>query len=217
MHGRAAFTFAPEEIVLLRRHLEAGRRHALRRRRLRQPGLRRRLPQVRRRAAPRQPVGADPARRRDLHPQGRLRPRQRAVQQGRRRRPRLPAARRVSSCNGHWAVIYSKYDIGCALERHQGLDCKGYSHESALESPPTSSSTHGSRSVDRSGVETSEVLRNVGWEGYRANVERRFPSCGGSVVDSAQDQAFGCEPSVPRCVFVSEDRHCVLDNVRRWR
>ena len=34
--------------------------------------------------------------------------------------------------NGRWAVIYSKYDIGCALERHQGLDCKGYSPESAL-------------------------------------------------------------------------------------
>jgi Domain of unknown function (DUF4159) len=32
----------------------------------------------------------------------------------------------------HWAVIYSKYDIGCALERHQGLDCKGYTPESAL-------------------------------------------------------------------------------------
>jgi hypothetical protein len=34
--------------------------------------------------------------------------------------------------NGHWAIIYSKYDIGCALERPQGLDCKGYAHESAL-------------------------------------------------------------------------------------
>ncbi len=34
--------------------------------------------------------------------------------------------------NGGWAVIYSKYDIGCALERHQGLDCKGYTYESAM-------------------------------------------------------------------------------------
>ncbi len=34
--------------------------------------------------------------------------------------------------NGRWAVIYSKYDIGCALERHQGLDCKGYTYESAI-------------------------------------------------------------------------------------
>ncbi len=35
--------------------------------------------------------------------------------------------------NGHWAVIYSKYDVGCSLERQQGmLDCKGYVHESAM-------------------------------------------------------------------------------------
>jgi hypothetical protein len=34
--------------------------------------------------------------------------------------------------NGHWAIIYSKYDIGCSLERQQGLDCKGYTHESAM-------------------------------------------------------------------------------------
>jgi hypothetical protein len=31
-----------------------------------------------------------------------------------------------------WAVIYSKYDIGCALEKHQGADCVGYTHDSAL-------------------------------------------------------------------------------------
>ncbi|MDG3007313.1 DUF4159 domain-containing protein [Paludisphaera mucosa] len=34
--------------------------------------------------------------------------------------------------NGHWSIIYSKFDIGCALERHSGLDCKGYVYESAL-------------------------------------------------------------------------------------
>lgn len=34
--------------------------------------------------------------------------------------------------NGHWSIIYSKFDIGCALERHSGLDCKGYTYESAL-------------------------------------------------------------------------------------
>jgi hypothetical protein len=35
--------------------------------------------------------------------------------------------------NAHWVIIYSKYDIGCALERHSGLDCKGYTYESALK------------------------------------------------------------------------------------
>ena len=34
--------------------------------------------------------------------------------------------------NGHWAIIYSKLDLGCALERHSGMDCKGYSYESAV-------------------------------------------------------------------------------------
>jgi hypothetical protein len=31
-----------------------------------------------------------------------------------------------------WAVIYSKYDIGCALEKHQSTDCLGHDHASAL-------------------------------------------------------------------------------------
>lgn len=35
--------------------------------------------------------------------------------------------------DGRLAVIYSKYDIGCALERHQGSDCRGYTHESAVK------------------------------------------------------------------------------------
>jgi hypothetical protein len=32
-----------------------------------------------------------------------------------------------------WAVIYSKYDIGCALEKHQSSDCLGHDHDSALK------------------------------------------------------------------------------------
>jgi hypothetical protein len=33
--------------------------------------------------------------------------------------------------HGRWAVIYSRYDIGCALERHSSSDCLGYDPESA--------------------------------------------------------------------------------------
>ncbi len=33
--------------------------------------------------------------------------------------------------NGRWVVIYSKYDIGCALEKHQSTDCLGHDHDSA--------------------------------------------------------------------------------------
>ena len=32
-----------------------------------------------------------------------------------------------------WIVVYSKYDLGCALDRHAATDCLGYNHESALE------------------------------------------------------------------------------------
>ena len=33
--------------------------------------------------------------------------------------------------NKRWVVIYSRYDIGCALERHQSSDCLGYDPDSA--------------------------------------------------------------------------------------
>lgn len=33
--------------------------------------------------------------------------------------------------NGRWAVIYSRYDIGCALEKQQSTGCLGYDHDSA--------------------------------------------------------------------------------------
>ncbi|MDX2038743.1 MAG: DUF4159 domain-containing protein [Isosphaeraceae bacterium] len=33
---------------------------------------------------------------------------------------------------GRWALIYSPLDIGCALENHQSLDCRGFVPESAL-------------------------------------------------------------------------------------
>jgi hypothetical protein len=46
---------------------------------------------------------------------------------GRRDYPQLEGVK----LGGHWSVIYSRYDLGCALEHHQGLDCKGYTHESA--------------------------------------------------------------------------------------
>jgi hypothetical protein len=35
--------------------------------------------------------------------------------------------------NEHWVIIYSKFDIGCALERHTGIECKGYTYESAIK------------------------------------------------------------------------------------
>jgi hypothetical protein len=34
--------------------------------------------------------------------------------------------------NGRWVVIYSKYDLGCALERHKSSDCLGHDFDSAV-------------------------------------------------------------------------------------
>ncbi len=44
----------------------------------------------------------------------------------------MPPLLKGVKIDGRWAVIYSKYDIGCALERHQSADCLGYTPESAL-------------------------------------------------------------------------------------
>jgi hypothetical protein len=34
--------------------------------------------------------------------------------------------------NGRWAVIYSRYDIGCALEKNRSTDCLGHDYPSAV-------------------------------------------------------------------------------------
>ena len=35
--------------------------------------------------------------------------------------------------DGRWVIVYSKYDIGCALEGHKAADCLGHDKESALK------------------------------------------------------------------------------------
>jgi hypothetical protein len=35
--------------------------------------------------------------------------------------------------NGRWVVIYSRYDIGCALEKHQSTDCLSHDYDSAVK------------------------------------------------------------------------------------
>lgn len=43
-----------------------------------------------------------------------------------------PVALEGIMIDDRWVVVYSRWDIGCALERHQGSECRGYTHESAL-------------------------------------------------------------------------------------
>ena len=59
-------------------------------------------------------VDNSPRRRALLPRRRRLRPgRRRPVQQGRRRRGQATSQLEGIKLSGHWAVIYSKYDIGC--------------------------------------------------------------------------------------------------------
>lgn len=46
---------------------------------------------------------------------------------------RLPPKLEGIKIDGRWVVIYSKYDIGCALERHKSTECLGHTPESALK------------------------------------------------------------------------------------
>jgi hypothetical protein len=44
----------------------------------------------------------------------------------------VPPALEGVKFNGRWVVIFSPYDIGCALENHKSTDCVGHDHDSAL-------------------------------------------------------------------------------------
>jgi hypothetical protein len=45
----------------------------------------------------------------------------------RRRAPVLEGLR----LDDRWAVIFSPYDLSCALEQHEAVQCRGYSKEDA--------------------------------------------------------------------------------------
>jgi len=50
---------------------------------------------------------------------------------GKEARPMPPLLEGIK-INNRWVVLYSKYDIGCALERHSSSECLGYTPDSAL-------------------------------------------------------------------------------------
>ncbi len=54
---------------------------------------------------------------------------------GRRPEPEyrdVPPALEGVKYNGRWVVIYSRYDLGCALEKHPAGDCLGHNFDSAV-------------------------------------------------------------------------------------
>jgi hypothetical protein len=44
----------------------------------------------------------------------------------------LPPLMEGIKVDGRWAIVYSKYDLGCAMEGHKSSDCLGHTRESAL-------------------------------------------------------------------------------------
>lgn len=44
-----------------------------------------------------------------------------------------PALLEGIKVDGRWVVVYSKYDIGCAIEGHKSADCLGHDKDSALK------------------------------------------------------------------------------------
>jgi hypothetical protein len=48
------------------------------------------------------------------------------------RKPYAPLLEGVKH-DGRWVIVYSKYDVGCALEGHKAGDCMGHDKESALK------------------------------------------------------------------------------------
>lgn len=45
----------------------------------------------------------------------------------------VPPALEGVKIKGRWVVIFSPYDIGCALEKHQSSNCLGHDHASAMQ------------------------------------------------------------------------------------
>ncbi len=112
IHGRGSISFPERRPGGPAATPRAGGRDAVRRRGLRQRRVRRQLPAIRRRAGAQQPAGAHPAEGRAVHGEGRIRPLEIAVHQGRGGGKGFPQLEGVK-INGHWAIIYSKFDIGC--------------------------------------------------------------------------------------------------------
>jgi hypothetical protein len=51
---------------------------------------------------------------------------------GKRELRDIPPALEGVKYKGRWVLIYSRYDIGCALERHSSPECLGHDHDSAV-------------------------------------------------------------------------------------
>ena len=131
LHGRAAFTFSKEDMDMLRKHLDPGGGTLFADAACGSPAFDASFRRFVAAMLPNHPLVPIP-------PEDELYSKKvgfdladvqyTKAAGGGRAHPQLEGIK----IDGHWAIIYSKYDIGCSLERQLGLDCKGYTHESAL-------------------------------------------------------------------------------------
>ena len=140
MHGRHDFRFTPDERSALKRYLENGGTlfadsicaskefvTAFRRE------IQEILPSAPLERIPvSDPLFSDVAGKFDLHQVSRRDPVERQGDQPLRTRVRkVEPELEGSQVDGRWAVIFSPYDISCALEQHEALECRGYTREDA--------------------------------------------------------------------------------------
>jgi hypothetical protein len=135
MHGRGDFHFAPEELDKLRFNLETGgllfadaccgkpKFDAAFRKFVQELFPKQKLEAV---------SPTDELFSKDLNGEALTEANIRCRQQSGAEFRNMPPALEGIKLNNRWVVIYSRYDIGCALERHQSSDCLGYDHASAL-------------------------------------------------------------------------------------
>jgi hypothetical protein len=132
VHGRAGLSFPPEHVEILRKHLEPGGGVIFADAACGSAAFDASFRKLMAEMFPDQPLVPIPPDDELLHLEGGYdlsKSRYTQAAGGGEAPPQLEGIK----IGNHWAVIYSRYDIGCALEKHQGIDCKGYTHESALK------------------------------------------------------------------------------------
>ena len=141
MHGRHDFRFTPEERKNLREYLENGGTlladsicaskefaDAFRRE------MQLVLPEPYAGPHPDRPPALHRRRRRLQHPPSqppRTRRRRRLASRSARAMQKVPPELEGIEIDGRLAVIFSPYDISCALEQHEAIDCRGYTRQDA--------------------------------------------------------------------------------------
>jgi Domain of unknown function (DUF4159)/A-macroglobulin TED domain len=133
IHGRGALAFDTEDLAILRRHLEPGGGTIFADAACGSPAFNEAFRRVIKEMLPNDPLVPIPRNDEIYTKEVGFDLSDVQYTKGAGGRKEFPLLEGVK-LNGHWAVIYSKLDLGCALERPQGqaLDCKGYTHESAL-------------------------------------------------------------------------------------